>query len=122
MLIKDPKRIQFEQELLARLSRRERQILQLFLEGMTQKQMCYAIVERDAEESLLSTKTINTYKMSVREKLGCANDVEMVKLAVRNQLIDVWSKSVDLQLKVGKTQPGMYVPTASDRLQDGMGR
>lgn len=60
------------------LSNREKEVLNLFLQGLTQRQI--------AERLSISHKTVNTYKMSIHFKTGCKETVSLVKWAIRNGL------------------------------------
>jgi DNA-binding NarL/FixJ family response regulator len=62
------------------LSPRERQVFRLLAAGLS---------TRDAAARLdLSPKTVETHRMRIYEKLGCASAVDLTRLAVRQGLID----------------------------------
>ena len=63
----------------ARLSRREREVLQLVAQGYTNQQM--------ADRLFLSVKTIETYKTRVMEKLDLHSRVELVRYALQRGLL-----------------------------------
>jgi two-component system response regulator NreC len=62
-----------------RLSRREREVLQLVAQGYTNQQM--------ADRLFLSVKTIETYKTRVMEKLDLHSRVELVRYALQRGLL-----------------------------------
>ncbi|MFV9504280.1 MAG: response regulator [Oscillochloridaceae bacterium umkhey_bin13] len=61
---------------LASLSERERQVLQLTVEGQTAAQI--------AEQLTLSPKTVETYRSRVMQKLGLADLPALVKFAIQH--------------------------------------
>jgi two-component system invasion response regulator UvrY len=61
------------------LSLRELQIVEHTLEGKSIQEM--------ADLLKISTKTVNTYRYRVQEKLGVKNDVELTRLATKYRLI-----------------------------------
>ncbi|MBI2850858.1 MAG: response regulator transcription factor [Chloroflexi bacterium] len=63
----------------AKLSRREREVLQLVAQGYTNQQM--------ADRLFLSVKTIETYKTRVMEKLDLHSRVELVRYALQRGLL-----------------------------------
>ncbi len=63
----------------SRLSRREREVLQLVAQGYTNQQM--------ADRLFLSVKTIETYKTRVMEKLNLHSRVELVRYALQRGLL-----------------------------------
>lgn len=70
-----------EQGPLDRLSPRERQVLQLVVEGKTSAQI--------AEALFLSVKTVETYRSRLMEKLGVADVPSLVKFAIQHGLISL---------------------------------
>ena len=66
---------------LDRLSPRERQVLQLVVEGKTSAQI--------AEALFLSVKTVETYRSRLMEKLGVADLPSLVKFAIQHGLTSV---------------------------------
>ncbi len=63
-----------------RLSGREREVLRLLAMGHTNQQI--------AEKLYLSTKTVETYKARVKEKLGLQGRAELVRYAIQTGLLD----------------------------------
>ena len=63
---------------LASLSIREREVLQLVVEGKTSVEI--------AETLALSSKTVDTYRSRLMEKLGLENLPSLVKFAIRHHL------------------------------------
>jgi len=61
------------------LSNRELQVLQLLATGGS--------INKIAEGLALSAKTISTHKMRLKQKLGLANNTELVRYAIRHGLI-----------------------------------
>jgi DNA-binding NarL/FixJ family response regulator len=62
-----------------RLSRREREVLQLLTEGKTIKEAAYVMS--------LSTHTVAFHKLRIMEKLNANNNTELVQYAIRNHII-----------------------------------
>lgn len=62
------------------LSDREYQVFRMIAEGKTIK--CIA------EELMLGTNTISTYRQRVLEKMGMTHNAELILYAVRNRLVD----------------------------------
>jgi len=71
----------FPQRPAPELSAREREVLQLFVEGFSIKEI--------AKQLNISPKTVESHKANIMEKLGTRNLVEMVKYALRERLIVV---------------------------------
>ena len=65
---------------LAKLSQRELQIAQMITNGHRVKEVAGVLN--------ISTKTINSYKYRIFEKLGVSNDVELTLAAVKYGLVD----------------------------------
>ncbi|HWA34192.1 MAG TPA: response regulator transcription factor [Cyclobacteriaceae bacterium] len=63
------------------LTNRERQILSLVANGKSNTEV--------ADELFISTKTVDTHKTHILEKLGLKNTAELVKYAIKNKLITV---------------------------------
>lgn len=63
------------------LTDRELQIMLKIIKG--------ARVQDVAEELTLSTKTVNSYRYRMFQKLGISGDVELVHLAVRHGMLDI---------------------------------
>jgi DNA-binding NarL/FixJ family response regulator len=66
---------------LTDLSKREMEVLQLVASGKSDKEV--------AEQLFISTKTVNTHKMHILDKLGLKNTAELVKYAIKNELISL---------------------------------
>ena len=64
---------------LTDLSKREMEVLQLVASGKSDKEV--------AEELFISAKTVNTHKMHILDKLGLKNTAELVRYAIKNELI-----------------------------------
>ena len=64
-----------------KLSQRESEVVSLILQGNTIQEMAETLVPSD--------KTINTYRYRIYEKLKVKNDVELTRLAVKFNYIDV---------------------------------
>lgn len=63
------------------LTKREHEVLTLVANGKSNKEV--------AEELFISTKTVDTHKMHILEKLGLKNTAELVKYAIKNKLISM---------------------------------
>lgn len=63
------------------LSTRESEILEHIVSGKTNAQVAATL--------LISIKTVETHKANIREKLGLKNTVELVKYAIRNNIISI---------------------------------
>lgn len=68
-----------QENLLERLSSREREVLQLVVEGKSSAQI--------AEILYLSTNTVNTYRSRLMQKLGIDNLPSLVKFAILHGMI-----------------------------------
>ncbi len=66
---------------VSELSEREKEVLQLFVEGSSIKEI--------AKQLYISPKTVESHKANIMEKLGTRNLVEMVKYALKEGLIVV---------------------------------
>lgn len=64
---------------LTDLSKREMEVLQLVASGKSDKEV--------AGELFISSKTVNTHKMHILDKLGLKNTAELVHYAIKNELI-----------------------------------
>jgi DNA-binding NarL/FixJ family response regulator len=64
---------------LTDLSKRELQVLTLVAQGKSNKEI--------AGELFVGTKTVDTHKMRILDKLGLKNTVELTKYAIKNKLI-----------------------------------
>ncbi|GHN02183.1 DNA-binding response regulator [Cytophagales bacterium WSM2-2] len=63
------------------LSKRESEVLALIASGKSTKEV--------AEQLFISTKTVDTHKMHILDKLGLKNTAELVKYAIKNNLISI---------------------------------
>jgi DNA-binding NarL/FixJ family response regulator len=61
------------------LTARERQIVQMLAEGQSNRDIADALV--------ISTKTVETHRAAIMRKLGINSVVELVRYAIRNQLV-----------------------------------
>jgi DNA-binding NarL/FixJ family response regulator len=66
---------------LARLSARERQVLQMVAEGHTASEIATKLV--------ISPKTVETYRSRMMEKLGLRNLVAIIKFAIQQGVISI---------------------------------
>lgn len=64
---------------LTDLSKREMEVLQLVASGKSDKEV--------ADQLFISTKTVNTHKMHILAKLGLKNTAELVRYALKHELI-----------------------------------
>ncbi len=64
---------------LTDLSKREMEVLQLIAAGKSDREV--------AEQLFISSKTVNTHKMHILDKLGLNNTAELVRYAIKNRLI-----------------------------------
>lgn len=67
--------------LRGQLTRREMEVLSLIVAGKSYSEI--------AEELCISTKTVDTHKTHVLDKLGLKNTVELVKYALKNEIISI---------------------------------
>lgn len=63
-----------------RLSRREFQVMMLMSQGMSNADI--------SDKLCLSPKTISTYRLRILEKLGAQNEVDLVRIAVEQGIVD----------------------------------
>jgi len=63
------------------LTKREYEVLGLVAAGKTNKEL--------AEGLFISTKTVETHKTHIMEKLGLKNSTELVKYAIKNKIISI---------------------------------
>jgi DNA-binding NarL/FixJ family response regulator len=63
-----------------RLTTREREILRLLAEGKSSKEVAAAL--------LITFKTADTHRSNIMRKLGTHSTSELVRYAVRNQIIE----------------------------------
>lgn len=65
----------------ASLSSREVEVLKLFCEGMSNQEI--------ADKLFISVRTVESHKTHIMQKLGIKNNVEMIKYAIKNKIIDI---------------------------------
>ncbi len=75
---KKDKKSKKEQQIL---SRREMEVLQLFAEGMSNRQI--------AEKLFISVRTVETHKNNIMKKINLKNTVDLVKFAIKNNIIEL---------------------------------
>ena len=63
-----------------RLSRREFQVMLMISHGLTNAAI--------SEKLCLSPKTISTYRLRLLEKLGAQNEVDLIKIAVEQGMVE----------------------------------
>jgi DNA-binding NarL/FixJ family response regulator len=63
------------------LTKREMEVLSLIVAGKSYSEI--------SEELYISTKTVDTHKTHILDKLGLKNTVELVKYALKNELISI---------------------------------
>lgn len=64
------------------LSEREQEILKLFAEGKTSREI--------SEQLFISVKTVGTHKQHILEKLNLNSTTDMVKYAIKKGIISLW--------------------------------
>lgn len=74
-------KLSFQRQEPATLTARERQVVQLISEGKMNKQVAYHLG--------LSAKTVETHRASVMSKLNLVSTAQLVRYAVRNDLVAV---------------------------------
>ncbi|HLW80283.1 MAG TPA: response regulator transcription factor [Terriglobia bacterium] len=68
------------EEPMARVTRREREIIQLLVEGKSNKEV--------ANQLGISVRTVESHRATIIRKLHCHSFSELVRYAIRNKLID----------------------------------
>jgi DNA-binding NarL/FixJ family response regulator len=68
-----------ERKISQDLTKREHEVLELVAEGKSNKEV--------AESLFISVKTVETHKTHILEKLGLRNTAELVKFAIKNNII-----------------------------------
>ncbi len=71
----------FSQGKLAGLTEREIEVIRLFSEGLSYKEI--------ANDLDISTRTVEAHKNKILEKLELKNTIEVVKFAIKNKLIEL---------------------------------
>jgi DNA-binding NarL/FixJ family response regulator len=64
---------------VARLTDREREVLQLIAEGKTNKEVAHALT--------VSVNTVETHRKHIMEKLDLHNTAELVRFAIRTKIV-----------------------------------
>lgn len=67
--------------LRTQLTKREMEVLSLIVAGKSYSEI--------GEELYISTKTVDTHKTHILDKLGLKNTVELVKYALKNEIISI---------------------------------
>lgn len=70
-----------KQEKQISLTRRENEILKLFAEGLSNQEI--------ADRLFISIRTVESHKNNIMQKLELKSTVELVKYAIRNNIIDI---------------------------------
>ncbi len=71
----------FNNSRLGSLTKREREILKLIAEGMSYKEI--------GNELFISVRTVETHKNNILQKLELKSTIDLVKFAIKNDLIDL---------------------------------
>lgn len=71
----------FNNSKLGSLTKREREILKLIAEGMSYKEI--------GNELFISVRTVETHKNNILQKLELKSTIDLVKFAIKNDLIDL---------------------------------
>lgn len=82
-LARNPRTQEFR-DLLSILSRRELQVAQMIAKGI--------LVGDIAKHLNISTKTVNTFRYRIFDKLGITGDVALTHIAIRSGLVDIESE------------------------------
>jgi len=69
-----------EKNPIDKLSRREFQVMLMISDGLTNQEM--------SEKLCLSPKTVSTYRMRLLEKLGVQTELDLIRIAVQQGMID----------------------------------
>lgn len=70
------------QEADKNLSAREMEVLKLFAQSMTNKEI--------ADRLFISVRTVESHKNNIMRKINLKSTVDMVKFAIRNNLTDLY--------------------------------
>lgn len=70
-----------ERKITEGLTKRESEILQLVAEGIGNKEI--------GERLFISVKTVETHKTHILDKLGLKNNTELIKYAIKNNIITI---------------------------------
>lgn len=71
----------FNNSRLGNLTKREREILKLIADGMSYKEI--------GNELFISVRTVETHKNNILQKLELKSTIDLVKFAIKNDLIDL---------------------------------
>jgi DNA-binding NarL/FixJ family response regulator len=71
----------FNNSKLSSLTKREREILKLIAEGLSYKEI--------GNELFISVRTVETHKNNILQKLELKSTIDLVKFAIKNDLIDL---------------------------------
>jgi DNA-binding NarL/FixJ family response regulator len=66
---------------LGNLTKREREILKLIADGLSYKEV--------GAELFISVRTVETHKNNILQKLELKSTIDLVKFAIKNDLIDL---------------------------------
>ena len=66
---------------MVQLSDREAEILELICQGLTNKEI--------ADKLFISVRTVESHKNHIMQKLNLKTSVDLVKFAIRNNLIEI---------------------------------
>ena len=66
---------------LSKLSDREQEVLKMFSEGKSNKEI--------ADELFISTRTVESHKNHIMQKLGLKTTVDLIKFAIRNGILEI---------------------------------
>ncbi|MFA8449283.1 MAG: response regulator [Bacteroidales bacterium] len=77
----DSKRNKYHNDKIQYLTKREIEILKHIAEGLTYKEI--------AARLFISFRTVETHKNNILQKLELNNNIEMVKFAIKNKLIEI---------------------------------
>lgn len=69
------------QDAMSQLSAREIEVLKLFCEGLPNQDI--------ADKLFISIRTVETHKTNIMKKINLRSTVDLVKFAIRNNLIDI---------------------------------
>ncbi len=79
--MKNIKQKEEKANMLDTLSKREIEILKLFAEGLTNKEI--------ADQLCISIRTVESHKTHIMQKLHIKSTVDLIKYAIKNKIIDI---------------------------------
>ncbi len=79
--MKNIKQKEEKNNMLDTLSKREIEILKLFAEGLTNKEI--------ADQLCISIRTVESHKTHIMQKLHIKSTVDLIKYAIKNKIIDI---------------------------------